>query len=201
MQGFMQMGKSYVQAVVGNSSKAEEVKESERLLGANERSEEIVVKEVKGDGAKEGGDKEGLTRMEIIDFSPMIEETKWLDGSMVAVVMSMALVTRIQERFDVEGGLLMVSPLGGRGVLLIERVQGYLSEYMVQNRELFDLWFEAIFPWAEALVNKCRMAWLRTFGVPLKSWSDRCFEMIGGSVGEVLLVHEDTRMKSILCNG
>ncbi|GKV41205.1 hypothetical protein SLEP1_g48771 [Rubroshorea leprosula] len=200
MQGFMQTGMSYVQVVVGNSSKAEEVKESERLLSVNERSKEIVVKEVKGNGVKEGGDKEGLTRMEIIDFSPMIEETNWLDGSMVVIVMLMALVTGIEKRFDVEWGLLTV-PLGGRGVLLTERVQGYLSEYMVQNKELFDLWFEAIFPWAKALVNRCKMAWLRTSGVPLKSWSDRCFETIGGLVGEALLVHEDTRMKSILCNG
>ncbi|GLU14930.1 hypothetical protein SLE2022_314700 [Rubroshorea leprosula] len=45
------------------------------------------------------------------------------------------------------------------------------------------------------------MVWLRISGVPLKSWCDRCFERIAGTIMEVLLVHEDTRTKFILCSG
>ncbi|GLU15850.1 hypothetical protein SLE2022_323080 [Rubroshorea leprosula] len=45
------------------------------------------------------------------------------------------------------------------------------------------------------------MVWVRVSGVPLKDWSDRCFEKIAASLGEVVMVHEDTKSKSILCDG
>ncbi|GLT96799.1 hypothetical protein SLE2022_143970 [Rubroshorea leprosula] len=45
------------------------------------------------------------------------------------------------------------------------------------------------------------MVWLRISGVPLKAWSDQCFERMATSLREVVMVHEDTKSKSILCNG
>ncbi|GKV09904.1 hypothetical protein SLEP1_g21338 [Rubroshorea leprosula] len=36
-------------------------------------------------------------------------------------------------------------------------------------------------------------------GVPLKAWSDRCFMELGGLIGELILVDEDTKSKSFLC--
>ncbi|GLT99997.1 hypothetical protein SLE2022_173970 [Rubroshorea leprosula] len=120
---------------------------------------------------------------------------------MVVVVKVLEAITDIQERMDVDGGLLSLLPLGGRQFLLIERVQGYLSEYRQQNMELFDLWFESIQPWAEAPQSNGRMIWLRITGVPLQAWSVRCFEKIGESVGEVIRIHEDTKNRAILSEG
>ncbi|GLU02371.1 hypothetical protein SLE2022_196240 [Rubroshorea leprosula] len=96
-------------------------------------------------------------RGEFIEFSPLHEEVQWHEGSMVAVVKSLESITAIQERMDVDGGLINLSPLGGRQFLLIKRVQGYLSDYRQQNMELFDLWFESIQPWAEAPQTNGRM--------------------------------------------
>ncbi|GLT47058.1 hypothetical protein SLA2020_207800 [Shorea laevis] len=200
-QGLAQPGKSYVQAVVRNTSKGKEANENVRIHVVKERIEETVENEEKDVGAKEERNNKEQTQEKIIAFSPEKEEQKWLDRSMAARVKSMEMITGIQERINIDGGLLTVSPLGGRGVLLTERVQGYLREYMDQNKELCDLWFDSIYPWEEAPMNKSRMVWLRISGVPLKAWCDRCFEMIGGLIGEVLLIHEDTKMKSILCNG
>ncbi|GLU12553.1 hypothetical protein SLE2022_292210 [Rubroshorea leprosula] len=45
------------------------------------------------------------------------------------------------------------------------------------------------------------MVWLRFTAVPLKAWSERCFVELGGLIGEVNLVDEDTRSKSFLCEG
>ncbi|GKV06866.1 hypothetical protein SLEP1_g18688 [Rubroshorea leprosula] len=41
--------------------------------------------------------------------------------------------------------------------------------------------------------SKNRLVWLRFTGVPLKVWSERCFTELGGLIGEVILVDEDTR--------
>ncbi|GLU14925.1 hypothetical protein SLE2022_314650 [Rubroshorea leprosula] len=102
---------------------------------------------------------------------------------------------------DVDGGIITLSPLGGRSVLLIKRVKGYFKEYMMDNKELFDLWFDSIQPWIETPFQSCRLVWLCISGVSLKAWNDRCFAMIGGLVGEVVMIHDDTRRKAILCDG
>ncbi|GLT26697.1 hypothetical protein SLA2020_017430 [Shorea laevis] len=72
---------------------------------------------------------------------------------------------------------------------------------MKLNEELFDLWFEPIKPWEMAPEERSRMVWLRISRVPLKAWGERCFQMIGEMVGEVLMIHEDTKKKSILWDG
>ncbi|GKV49682.1 hypothetical protein SLEP1_g56420 [Rubroshorea leprosula] len=72
---------------------------------------------------------------------------------------------------------------------------------VAHNKESFDLWCEIIYPWALAPLNGGRMVWLRISGVPLKAWCDRCFERIAASVGEVIMLHADTKSKSILCDG
>ncbi|GKV50472.1 hypothetical protein SLEP1_g57172 [Rubroshorea leprosula] len=150
---------------------------------------------------KEGVMNSGHNREEIIEFCPLKEENQWLQGSMIVVVKSMSMISIIQERLDVDGGLINISPLGGRSILLTERLAGYLNEYVQQHKELFELWFEKIHSWDVAPQNYGRMVWVRISGVPLKAWSDRCFEKIAASLGEVVLVHEDTKSKSILCDG
>ncbi|GKU95341.1 hypothetical protein SLEP1_g8712 [Rubroshorea leprosula] len=152
-------------------------------------------------GEKVGGAMDGETKESIIDFSPSKEENVWLEWGVVAVVRSMSMISNIQERVDIDGGLINLSPLGGRSVLLTECVEGYLSEYIQHNKESFDLWCEIIYPWALAPLNGGRMVWLRISGVPLKAWCDRCFEWIATSVGEVIMLHADTKSKSILCDG
>ncbi|GLT95877.1 hypothetical protein SLE2022_135340 [Rubroshorea leprosula] len=72
---------------------------------------------------------------------------------------------------------------------------------MEQNKELFETWFESIRPWAMATSLRSRLVWLRVSGVPLKAWCDRCFSLIGGTVGEVVMVHDDTRNRFFLCEG
>ncbi|GKU97412.1 hypothetical protein SLEP1_g10561 [Rubroshorea leprosula] len=109
------------------------------------------------------------TQEAIIDFSLMEEELHWLEGSLVVILKSLMSTTSIQERIDVDGGLITISPLGGEQCL--------------------------------AFPQRSRLVWLRITGVPLKAWSDRCFTLIEGTVGEVVLVHDDTKNKSFLCEG
>ncbi|GKV49313.1 hypothetical protein SLEP1_g56069 [Rubroshorea leprosula] len=129
------------------------------------------------------------------------EAPKMEVGGMVAVVRSMALVSEIQEQLDADGGSISLSPIGGRRMLLTEKVTGSLSDYMKHNEELFGMWFESITPWEKAPKEKSRMMWVRISSVPLKAWGERCFQMIGETIGEVLLVHEDTKKKAILWDG
>ncbi|GKV46285.1 hypothetical protein SLEP1_g53277 [Rubroshorea leprosula] len=165
----------------------------QRVLGAENEGE--------GSGEKEKVQEKsmGVDKECIIAFEPTKEENQWLEGGMVAVLISLMSVTGIQERMDVDGGLLALFPLGGSFVLLLEKVKGYLGEYMVQNRELFDTWFESILPWALVLARSSRLVWLRISSIPLNAWTDRCFEMIGRTFGEVVKVHEDTKSKAVLC--
>ncbi|GKV34368.1 hypothetical protein SLEP1_g42745 [Rubroshorea leprosula] len=209
-QRFVQPGLSYVQVVMGDSRKHSDLvlnkqEEKKEKSAAMDRISIIQRKsaslEGKSSEEKEGAVNSRINREEIIEFSPLKEENEWLQGSMIVVVKSMSMISTIQERLDVDGGLINISPLGGRTILLTERLAGYLNEYLLQHKELFELWCEKIHSWDEAPQNYGRMVWVRISGVPLKAWSKRCFEMIAASLGEVVLVHEDTKSKSILCDG
>ncbi|GKV16991.1 hypothetical protein SLEP1_g27551 [Rubroshorea leprosula] len=147
-------------------------------------------------------EKSGLEiQEEIMEFIPEQSELQWLEGGMVAIVKSLTMINEIQQRIDVDGGLITLAPLGGRRVLLTEKEPGFLLEFMKLNQEVLALWFEDIQSWDKEVQERSRMVWLRISGIPLKAWSDRCFKMIGESVGEVIKIHEDTKMKSILCDG
>ncbi|GLT87104.1 hypothetical protein SLE2022_052040 [Rubroshorea leprosula] len=188
----VQPGHSYAQAVLGKNKWVEKqqpqgmiamekvsVKRHEdqdieqRVLGAEHKGE--------GLGAKENVQEKcmGANRDCIIAFESTKEEIQWLEWGMVAVLNSLMPVIGIQERMDVDGGLLALFPLGGSSMLLLEKVKSYLGEYMAQNRELFDTWFESILRWVLTPTRSSRLVWLRISGILLNAWTDRCFEMIG----------------------
>ncbi|GLU17138.1 hypothetical protein SLE2022_335320 [Rubroshorea leprosula] len=149
-------------------------------------------------GTLEGEDR-GITQMEKKPIQARQLNRKEEVAS--CVILDGKKVKDVQQRIDVDGGLITISPLGGRRVLLTEPEPGSLLEFMNHNKELFALWFEDIQPWDKQVQDRSRMAWLRITGIPLKAWSDRCFKMIGESVGEVVKIHDDTSTKSILCDG
>ncbi|GKV50668.1 hypothetical protein SLEP1_g57366 [Rubroshorea leprosula] len=180
MNRLVQPGHSYAQAVVGNSSAGEKVGAGPAT--ATERAREV-------------------SEPVPVQAFRLVEKEEVGSSAKVVAKEALSSITSIQERMDVDGGLIVLSPLGGRSVLLIEWVRGYLTEYLLQNKETFDAWFDDIQPWRAAYVQRGRLAWLRISGVPLQAWNDRCFEMVGGTVGEVVRIHEDTRRKSILCDG
>ncbi|GLU06805.1 hypothetical protein SLE2022_237990 [Rubroshorea leprosula] len=195
MNRLIQPGHSYAQAVKGQGKRTEKAPEKLQT-----RDEDVVLdKEDIPTRAEKSTEVE--KREESIEYTPTTEELLWLEGGMVAEVRSMALVSEIQEHLDVDGGSISLVPIGGRRMLLTERVKGYLAEYMKLNEELFSLWFVSLKPWEKATEEKSRMVWLRITGVPLKAWSERCFRTIGETIGEVLMIHDDTKKKSILWDG
>ncbi|GKV26308.1 hypothetical protein SLEP1_g35639 [Rubroshorea leprosula] len=165
MNRLVQPGQSYAQAV-----KAKGKREDKAPIQTQDKDEEET--------AVEDEVKERAEENMVVEYTPSGEDLKWLEGGMVAVVRSLALISEIQESFDIDGGSISLSPIGGRRVLLTERVVGYLSEYRKINEELFDLWFESIKPWEMAPEETSRMAWLRISGVPLKAWGEGCFQRI-----------------------
>ncbi|GKU92853.1 hypothetical protein SLEP1_g6524 [Rubroshorea leprosula] len=197
-QSFVKPGRSYVQAVKGYSSRAVGAQVWRKTTGVQERADPVdrvsialgkpLGIEDARSGEEGGGAMDGETKESIIDFSLSKDENVWLEGGVVAVVRSMSMISNIQERVDIDGGLINLSPLGGRNVLLTERVEGYLSEYIQHNKESFDLWCEIIYPWALAPLNGSRMVWLRISGVPLQAWCDRCFERIAASETKLEMV-------------
>ncbi|GKV15204.1 hypothetical protein SLEP1_g26006 [Rubroshorea leprosula] len=195
MYRLVQPGHSYAQAVKGQGIRTDNVLEQlqEKVYEAVQEKEGVKA------GMQENSEVEKTE--ETIEFNPTGEELQWLEGGMVAVVRSMAMVSEIQEHMDADGGSISLTPIGGRRVLLTEKVAGVLSDYMKLNQELFGLWFEAIKPWEMDPEERSRMMWLRISGVPLKAWSERCFQRIGETIGEVLMIHEDTKKKSILWDG
>ncbi|GKV22035.1 hypothetical protein SLEP1_g31939 [Rubroshorea leprosula] len=195
MNRLVQPGQSYAQAVKGQGKREDKAPEQSQEKERKEAPKMEVVK------TRIQENKEAEKIEKTIEYIPSGDELKWLEGGMVAVVRSMALVSEIQEQLDADGGSISLSPIGGRRMLLTEKVIGSLSDYMKHNEELFDMWFESITPWEKAPEEKSRMMWVRISGVPLKAWGERCFQMIGETIGEVLLVHEDTKKKAILWDG
>ncbi|GLU05149.1 hypothetical protein SLE2022_222650 [Rubroshorea leprosula] len=144
----------------------------------------------------------GPETVRVLNFIPKDEEVAWLKRSMVAEVRSLDMVKRIQNSLDVEGIMVNVALLGGRQVIIVDNSEGGLEEFLNRNREVVELWFEWIKPCSLSTVSSlCRLVWLRLNGVPLKAWSERCFTELGNIIGEVILVDEDTRSKSFLCEG
>ncbi|GKV53691.1 hypothetical protein SLEP1_g60208, partial [Rubroshorea leprosula] len=214
----VQPGQSYAQAVVGTNQRYVKKQDNEKGVPEKEKGkvqvEMVPVQSVQLEKNEQVGSSDTLqgqtgttgsvgdqAQAATIDFSPTEEEIHWLEGGMVAVLKSLRSITSIQDTVDVDGGLISVTPLGGRSVLLTEKVKGHLGEFMEQNKELFNTWFESIRPWAMASSLRSRLVWLRVSGVPLKVWCDRCFSLIGGTVGDVVMVHDDTRNRFFLCEG
>ncbi|GKV02903.1 hypothetical protein SLEP1_g15281 [Rubroshorea leprosula] len=138
----------------------------------------------------------------VLQFSPREDEVAWLRQSRVASVRSLDMVIKIQNRLDVDGILVNVSLLGGRHVLLMDNSEGCLEEFIAKNRELMESWFEWIQPTlVSTMPSRNRLVWLRFNGVPLQAWSERCFLELAGLIGEVILVDDDTKSKSFLCEG
>ncbi|GLT87508.1 hypothetical protein SLE2022_055870 [Rubroshorea leprosula] len=197
----VQPGHSYAQAVVGIRQPPSSVGALHEKVGQTVENEAVgsAVGDAVGLGLVEN--IPGQSKGEVVEFTPTKEEIKWLVGSMVAEVKLVTLISNIQARLDADGGAITLLPLGGRRVLLIEQVSGCLVEYTQQNKDLFDLWFESVQPWALANLVSCRLVWLRISGIPLKAWCDRCFQMLGALVGDVVRIHEDTTNKIILGDG
>ncbi|GKV47369.1 hypothetical protein SLEP1_g54274 [Rubroshorea leprosula] len=138
----------------------------------------------------------------VLQFSPREDEVAWLRQSRVALVRSLDMVMKIQNRLDVDGILVNVSLLGGRHVLLMDNSDGCLEEFIDKNRELMESWFEWMQPTSvSTMPSRNRLVWLRFNGVPLRAWSERCFLELAGLIGEVILVDDDTKSKSFLCEG
>ncbi|GLT90263.1 hypothetical protein SLE2022_082060 [Rubroshorea leprosula] len=201
----VQPGHSYAQAVVGLRPQIREPPSNAGPVHA--KVGQIVETEAVGSSGKDVvglglvENIAGQSKADVVEFTPTKEEIKWLEGSMVAEVKSLTLISNIQARLDVDGGAITLLPLGGRRVLLIEQVSGCLVDYTQQNKDLFDLWFESVQPWTLANPVSCRLVWLRISGIPLKAWCDRCFQLLGELVGDVVRIHEDTTNKIILGDG
>ncbi|GKV33388.1 hypothetical protein SLEP1_g41905 [Rubroshorea leprosula] len=214
----VQPGQSYAQAVKGKEQKSQHLLIHGRTMERDERDfthqkktpiqarqqkrkEEVASCDTINTKKRMVENLDLETQEEIMEFIPEQSELQWLEGSMVVIVKSLTIINDIQQRIDVEGGLITLAPLGGRRVLLTEKEPGFLLESMKLNKEVLALWFEDIQSWDKEVQERSRMVWLRIFGIPLKAWSDRCFMMIEKSVGEVIKIPEDTKMKSILCDG
>ncbi|GKU93598.1 hypothetical protein SLEP1_g7177 [Rubroshorea leprosula] len=132
MDRVVQPGQSYTQAVVGIHPQIREFPNSERSLrdkevqfvekeavirefpsserSLREKEVQFVEKEVVGSCVKDVvGNRlvEDITEQsnkEVIEFVPMKEETKSLEGSMIAIVKLVTSISSIQERVDVDGG-------------------------------------------------------------------------------------------------
>ncbi|GLU21015.1 hypothetical protein SLE2022_371810 [Rubroshorea leprosula] len=195
MNRLVQPGQTYAQAVKGQGKREDKAPDQSQ----EKEKEEAPKMEVVKTRAQEN--KEAEKTEKIVEYTPSGDELKWLEGGMVAVVRSMALISEIQEQMDADGGLISLTPIGGRRVLLTEKVTGFIADYMKHNEELISMWFESITPWEKAPEESSRLKWVRISGVPLKAWGERCFQMIGETIGEVLVVHDDTKKKAILWDG
>ncbi|GLT98876.1 hypothetical protein SLE2022_163510 [Rubroshorea leprosula] len=211
-------GRSYAQAVAANlgaiaeglssTREREETADAVALKGASMKASAVVPgkkpETISGPMISEGvdGATSPLHRDLVLEFAPRDEEVAWLHRSMVAVVRSLDMVRQIQNRMDVDGLMVNVALLGGRQIILVNNSGGCLAEFIEKNKELTELWFEWVQPTSLSTVSSAsRLAWLRFSGVPLQSWSERCFAELGGLFGEVVLVDEDTKSKSFLCEG
>ncbi|GKV44390.1 hypothetical protein SLEP1_g51580 [Rubroshorea leprosula] len=205
MDRLVQPGHSYVQAVVRSHPQIRETPSSagalQEKVGQSVENEavESPVKNAVRHGMVEN--ISGQSKEKAIEFAPMKEETKWLEGSMVAEVKSVSLISNIQARLDVDGGAITLLPLEGKRVLLTEQVARCLADYTQHNKDLIDLWFDSVQPWTLASPASCRLVWLRISRIPLNAWCDRCFQMLGELMGEVVWIHEDTSNKIILGDG
>ncbi|GKV24793.1 hypothetical protein SLEP1_g34360 [Rubroshorea leprosula] len=201
-------GKTYAQVVAGDMGSLEQGQSSNNGVQqgvakkGNEAMEDAGEEELKVTPEISQEKASGPETVQVLNFIPKNEEVAWLKRSMVAEVRSLDLVKRIQNSLDVEGVLVSVALLGGRQIILVDNSEGGLEEFLNRSKDLVELWFEWIKPCSLSTVSSlCRLVWLRLNGVPLKAWSERCFTELGNIIGEVILVDEDTRSKSFLCEG
>ncbi|GKV32336.1 hypothetical protein SLEP1_g40952 [Rubroshorea leprosula] len=200
-------GQTYAQAVKGQGRREDKAPDQAQEKEKNEipKTEDVKTR-AQGNMEAEITEKsaEAEKTEKIVEYTPSGDELKWLEGGMVAVARSMALIPEIQEQMDADGGLISLSPIGGRRVLLSEKITGFIADYMKQNEELFSMWFESITPWEKAPEEESRLKWVRISGVPLKAWGERCFSddckisnqvklKVGEQVYEIEITEEEWR--------
>ncbi|GKU90755.1 hypothetical protein SLEP1_g4707 [Rubroshorea leprosula] len=172
MNRLVQPGHSYVQAVKGRGKEVDKASEQSQEEG----TKEISKKEEDKTRVQENkdGDK---TRVQVNKEGEKSERT-------------IEYIPTSDELKWLEGGMIAVV----RAMVLVSEIQEQLDA---------DGGSILLSPMGgrRAPEEISRMMWVRISGVPLKAWGERCFQMIRESIGEVLLVHEDTKKKAILWDG
>ncbi|KAK3221733.1 hypothetical protein Dsin_008758 [Dipteronia sinensis] len=71
----------------------------------------------------------------------------------------------------------------------------------ISSRAIWEDLFSSVGLWSIAITPQSRMEWVEFRGIPLHCWCDEFFMRLGWTVGEPLLIEEDTRNKVNLLRG
>ncbi|XP_057779932.1 uncharacterized protein LOC130998533 [Salvia miltiorrhiza] len=130
---------------------------------------------------------------EVIGFQSSEEETSWLRFAYTGYLKEDFVWEEFGEEICSEcANHLKIAPLGGNQVLIQGTQQTPINEILKDLDEWSSFWFEWLRPWSYVDMNTQRNVWTRWYGVPLRAWNSRFFNIIGAHVGRVLKIHDKT---------
>ncbi|XP_058725835.1 uncharacterized protein LOC131597141 [Vicia villosa] len=99
----------------------------------------------------------------------------------------------IQTHFEMEGVFgVKVSPLGGNVCLLEESEEGFIEDLIGEGKSWWKSWFSEIKKWEEGMMDDCRDAWIRIYGIHVHAWSSEFFVALAESWGRFICIDEIT---------
>ncbi|KAJ4825491.1 hypothetical protein Tsubulata_025514 [Turnera subulata] len=73
-----------------------------------------------------------------------------------------------------------------------------MSRFLQQKHDWIPLWFVSFEPWKNGDRAINRRCWIKVRGLPLNTWSQETFEIIGAIFGRLIRVHPETDQRKNL---
>ncbi|KAJ4846438.1 hypothetical protein Tsubulata_037276 [Turnera subulata] len=138
-----------------------------------------------------------------ITFIPTTETLQWLSRCAVRVLERPGSMESVHLLWTLHGMWdVVVSKMGGDKALVCFLSTKARSQFLQQNHEWVQLWFQSLQPWTtgDRATNQC--CWLKIRGLPLNAWCQEFFELVEMLTTQGGLINKRLKVKVMgqLCN-
>jgi hypothetical protein len=131
--------------------------------------------------------------MEVLKVPVNEELCKELRGSMVGRLAREKNVKQIQTTLCMEGfRSITVTHMGDNRVLLRSPVEGDVERLLKSKNECLSYYFADLKPWNPGLIATHREVWVQIYGIPIHSWGEDLFKLVGKRLGGFVDFDEET---------
>ncbi|GAU51063.1 hypothetical protein TSUD_300050 [Trifolium subterraneum] len=141
-------------------------------------------------------DEKGKRDWRGLTLETLEEDRAWAKKGLVGIVNHVDDVPSLQQKIlDVGISTVKIIPMGGGKVFIHPVEDGDLRELIKDADEFFNLWFVKIKEWKPKETTLDRAVWIRVYGVPIHASKEEYFKLMVESLGEVIIVDEETYHK------
>ncbi|KAK3227438.1 hypothetical protein Dsin_007300 [Dipteronia sinensis] len=128
------------------------------------------------------------------------EDTEWIGQCAVGVLKRFSNISNVNTKLYNMGFRFFSTYLGDKCIIWEFETEADCEDFIKQSFFWAEC-FSSMLRWADVAAPKSRMVWINCVGIPLRCWCEEFFKKIGWTLGEPLLIDEDTRIRNTLERG